>query len=59
MTRCPRECNVAERRQKGIKKRRQGVGDERNAKLWTVTIEEEIGVEVPNMVEPITITKND
>jgi len=28
MTRCPRECNVAERRQKGIKKRRRGVGNE-------------------------------
>jgi len=30
MMRCPRECNVAERRQKGITKRRRGVGDEKS-----------------------------
>ena len=59
MMRCPRECNVAERRQKGIKKRRRGVGDEKSAKLWKVVIKEEIDVEIPNMVEPITIEKND
>ena len=39
MTRCPRECNVAERRQKGIKKRRKGVGDEKSTKLWRAMIE--------------------
>jgi len=59
MMRCPRECNVAERRQKGIKKRRKGVGDEKSAKLWRVMIEEEIDVEMPNVVGPITIEKND
>jgi len=59
MTRCPRECNVAERRQKGIKKRRRGVGDEKSTKLWRVMIKEEIDVEMPNVVEPITIEKND
>jgi len=57
MTRCPRECNTAGRRQKGIKKRRQGVGE--GTRLWSVTIEEEIDAEMPNVVEPITIKKND
>jgi len=32
MTRCPRECNVSERRQKGIKKRIRGVGEEKTTK---------------------------
>jgi len=32
MTRCPRECNVSERRQKGIKKRKRGVGEEKSTK---------------------------
>ena len=58
MTRCPRECNVAGRRQKGIKKRRQEVGDEKSARLWSVMIKEEIDVEMPNVVEPITIKRN-
>jgi len=56
MMRCPRECNVAERRQKGIKKRRRGVGDEKSAKLQRVMIEE-INVEMPNVVELIMIEK--
>jgi len=55
MTRCPRECNVAERRQKGIKKRRRGVGDEKSTKSQKVMIEEEIDAEMPNVVEPIMI----
>jgi len=59
MMRCPRECNVSERRQKGIKKRRRGVGDEKSMKTWKATIEEEIDAEMPNVVEPITIEKND
>ena len=59
MMRCLGECNVAGRRQKGIKKRRQGVGDEKSTRLWTVMIEEEIDAEMPNVVEPITIEKND
>jgi len=50
---------IAERRQKGIKKRRRGVGDERSTKLWKVMIEEEIDAEMPNMVELIMIEKND
>ena len=58
MMRCPRECNIAERRQKGIKKRRRGVGDERSAKLQKVMIEE-IDAEMLNVVELITIEKND
>ena len=32
MMRCPRECNVSERRQKGIKKRNRGVGEEKSTK---------------------------
>jgi len=32
MTRCPQECNVSERRQKGIKKRKRGVGEEGSTK---------------------------
>ena len=56
MMRCLRECNIDERRQKGIKKRRKGVGDE---KLQKVMIKEEIDVEMPNVVELITIEKND
>jgi len=32
MARCPRECNVSERRQKGIKKRRRGVGNKKSMK---------------------------
>jgi len=32
MTRCPQECNISERRQKGIKKRRRGVGDEKSTR---------------------------
>jgi len=59
MTRCPRECNVAGRRQKDIKKRRQGVGDEKSARLWPVMIEEEIDVEMSNVVELIMIKRND
>jgi len=51
--------NVAERRQKGIKKRRRGVGDEKSAKLQRVTIKEEIDVEMPNVVELIMVEKND
>jgi len=59
VTRCPRECNIAGRRQKGIKKRRQEVGDEKSARLWSVTIKEEIESEMPNVVEPIMIKRND
>ena len=59
MMRSPRECNVAERRQKGIKKRRRGVGDEKSMRSQKVTIKEEIDVELPNVVEPIMIEKND
>jgi len=59
MTRCLRECNVAERRWKGIKKRRRGVEDKKNMKSWKVMIREEIDVEMPNVVEAITIEKND
>ena len=59
VTRCPRECNIAEKRQKGIKKRRRGVGDEKSMKSQKVMIEEEIDVEMPNVVEPIMIKKND
>jgi len=57
--RCPRECNVAERRQRRIKKRRRGVGDEKSMKSQKVTIKEEIDVDMPNLVEPIMIKKND
>jgi len=32
MTRCPQECNVSERRQKGVKKRKRGVGEEKSTK---------------------------
>jgi len=59
MMRCPSECNVTERRQKGIKKRRREVGDEKSAKSPKVTIEEEIDAEMPNVVELIMIEKND
>jgi len=59
MMRCPRECNVAKRRQKGIKKRRRGVGDEKSTKSQNVTIKEEIDVEMPYVVEPIMIKKSD
>jgi len=59
MMRCPRECNISERRQKGIKKRRRGVGDEKSMKSWKAMIEEEIDVEMPNVVELTTIEKND
>jgi len=59
MMRCPRECNISERRQKGIKKRRRGVGDEKSTRTQKVMIREEIDVEMPNVVEPITIEKND
>jgi len=57
--RCLRECNVAERRQKGIKKRRKGVGDEKSTRSQKATIKEEIDVEMPNVVELIMIEKND
>ena len=33
--------------------------NEKSTKLWSVMIEEEIDVEMPNMVEPIMIKKND
>ena len=56
MLRCLRECNIAGRRQKGIKKRRQGVGE--GTRLWLVTLEEEIDAEMPNVVELITIEKH-
>ena len=59
MMRCPRECNISERRQKGIKKRRRGAGDEKSMKTWKAMIKEEIDVEMPNVVEPIMIEKND
>jgi len=59
MMRCPRECNVAERRQKGIKKRRRGVANKKSTKSWKVMIEEGIDVEMPNVVELIMIEKND
>jgi len=42
--RCLRECNTAGRRQKGIKKRQQGVGED--TRLWSVTLEEEIDAEM-------------
>ena len=32
MTRCPQECNVSERREKGIKKRTRAVGEEKSTK---------------------------
>jgi len=50
MTRCPRECNVAGRRQKGIKKRRQVIGRAACCCLWLVMIKEEINMEMPNVV---------
>jgi len=59
MTRCPQECNVSERRQKGIKKRKRGVGEEKSMKTQKATIEEEIDADMPNVVEPITIEKDD
>jgi len=59
LMRCPRECNVAERRQKGIKKKRKGVGDEKSMKSWKVMIEEEIDAEMQNVVALIMIEKND
>jgi len=59
MTRCPQECNVSERRQKGIKKRKRGVGEEKSMKTQKATIEEEIDVDMPNVVELIMIKKND
>ena len=57
MTRCPWECNVSERRQKGIKKRIREVGEEKPTKTRKVTIEEEIDADMPNVVEPIMIEK--
>jgi len=57
MMRCLRECNIAERRQKGIKKRRKGVGNEKSTKSWKVMIKKEIDVEMPNVVELIKIVQ--
>jgi len=59
MTRCPQECNVSERRQKGIKKRKRGVEEEKSMRARKAMIEEEIDVEMPNVVELIMIEKND
>ena len=59
MMRCPQECNISERRQKGIKKRKRRVGEEESTKTQKATIKEEIDVEMPNVVELITIEKND
>jgi len=51
MTRCPRECNVSERRQKGIKKRKRGRrGRAKYESAKTATIEEEIDADMPNVV---------
>jgi len=57
MMKCLRECNTAGRRQRGIKKRRQGVGE--GTRLWSVMLEEEIDAEMLNVVELIMIKKND
>ena len=59
MMRCPQECNVLERRQKGIKKRKREVGEEKSMKTQKATIKEEIDADMPNVVELITIKKND
>jgi len=59
MTICPQECNVSERRWKGIKKRKRRVGEEKSTRTQKATIEEEIDVEMPNVVELITIKRND
>jgi len=59
MMRCPRECNVPKRRQKGIKKRKRGVGEEKSTKTQKAMIKEEIDVDMPNVVELIMIEKND
>ena len=49
---------VSERRQKGIKKRKRGVGEEKSTKTWKATIKE-IDADMPNVVETIMIEKND
>jgi len=59
MMRCPRKCNTTGRRQKGPKKRKQEVGERNDARLWLVMLKKEIDAEMPNVVEPITIKKND
>ena len=42
-----------------MKKRKRGVGEEKSTRTRKATIEEEIDVDMPNVVEPITIEKHD